>query len=133
MTHSADTTVDLDREVATLWPHNAWATEDLGIEMALHKAFGNAAGRDDLPIGTPLLGFVNDHAPAVPLYDALFNGGERWEVADLYAACDRCCADSQPKHALWVATGETVVSVHCCEGCRRQLDADFTEPRLVWR
>jgi len=118
-------------EGESMWPHNSHAVEDGAVERAVLLAFGKPT---DGARGVPLLRRGSSaFEPIRRLFDAVFRKAGGWSDRDFFIApCDRCLRDVQPKHSLWVSAGATVVDVHCCERCRRDLDADFVHPPLIW-
>lgn len=121
--------LDAIDEVEKLWPHNAHAVEDPALEEAVLYALSKPT---DAPNGVALLRRAGKHGSVVRrLFDAVFGKALDWSLRDLLQApCDRCSADVMPRHTLWVPAGATVVSVHCCDRCRVQLDDILVG--LVW-
>lgn len=112
------------------WPHNAHAVEDQATELAVLAALGKPS---DAPMGVGLYRRAGRHSsPVRRLFDVVFGRETNtWSDQDLLVApCDRCMCDRQPRHDLWVATGASVVSVHCCQTCRDELDRSLSN--LVW-
>lgn len=125
-----DTELDTTELARTLWPHNSHAVEDQAIEIAVHVAWSIP---NDQGVGVPLLRQARESdRPAMPLFNAVFDpNSQPWTDHDFFAApCDRCKKDVQPTHSLWVVTGESVIDIHCCERCRRDLDGALHN--LVW-
>ena len=126
---TAEQLVDAVEGAEQLWPYNAHAVEDTAVEMAVLVALDKPT---DAPSAERLLRRAGTHPePVRRLFDGLFGKALNWSSFDLFAApCDRCLRNVQPEHSLWVLVGATVVDVHCCTGCRTELDAALAD--LVW-
>lgn len=112
------------------WPYNAHAVEDSAVESIVLAALGKPT---DAPSGVALYRRAGDRmSPVLRLIEVVFGRiVETWSDFDFFVApCDRCARPVQPKHSLWVGAGASVVDVHCCDSCRKDLDASLVG--LVW-
>lgn len=130
---TADSILAAIEESEMVWPHNDLLSNDHAVDMAVQVALSKPTA--DLPADYPasVLRQAGKRPGVVRrLFDVVFGkAASSWTDYDLFKApCDRCLADIQPEHVLWVPSGRSVVELHVCHDCRTTLDADF--PGIAW-